>query len=249
LNIKDFIDMGAIGLVVIASIITLFSIIEPQKSSKKSASNTLNIKYLLTWSVIGVVVIALAIVWFFLKPLKSGKESVANTLSHQTLSEESQPVSKEIGWDELMPEGNRQDDILAKYQSRIDSLQDDSEESWQLYQAIEEEIANAPLNEKLNDQWIKLPGFIAPIELKGTLITEFLLVPYFGACIHVPPPPVNQIVLVKTAQGHGIKTDDAFQPVWVMGQISVQRKKTEVGEAGYRISEAIIAPYKNEFFF
>jgi hypothetical protein len=114
-----------------------------------------------------------------------------------------------------------------------------------LYQTIQKEMTKAPLNEKLNEQWIKLPGFIAPIKHKGTLITEFLLVPYFGACIHVPPPPVNQIVLVKTAQGHGIETNDAFKPVWVMGQIHVQRKKTEVGEAGYRISEATIAPYKN----
>jgi putative ABC transport system permease protein len=137
--------------------------------------------------------------------------------------------------------------LFAKYQSRIDSLQDDSEEAWQLYQTIQEEMANAPLNEKLNEQWIKLPGFIAPIKHKGTLITEFLLVPYFGACIHVPPPPVNQIVFVKTAQGHGIETYAAFQAFWVMGQISVQRKKTNVGEAGYRISEATIAPYENEF--
>jgi hypothetical protein len=207
----------------------------------------LNIKNLLIWSVIGVVVIALTTALFFLEPLKSSKESVANTLSHQTLSEESQPVPKEIDWDELMPEGYRPDDIFAKYQSRIDSLQDDSEEAWQLYQTIQEEMANAPLNEKLNEQWIKLPGFIAPIKHKGTLITEFLLVPYFGACIHVPPPPVNQIVFVKTAQGHGIETYAAFQAFWVMGQISVQRKKTNVGEAGYRISEATIAPDENEF--
>jgi hypothetical protein len=192
----------------------------------------LNIKNFLIWSVIGVVVIALTIALFFLE--KSGKESAANN----------QPVLKEIDWDELMPEGYKLDDIFAKYQSRIESLEDDSEEAWQLYQTIGEEMANAPLNEKLNDQWIKLPGFIAPIKHKGTLITEFLLVPYFGACIHVPPPPVNQIVFVKTAQGHGIETDDAFQPVWVMGQISVQRKKTEIGEAGYRISEATIAPYE-----
>jgi uncharacterized protein len=206
----------------------------------------LNIKDLLIWSVIGVVVIALTIALFFLEPLKSSKESVVNTFSHQTLSEESQPVPKEIDWDELIPEGYRQDNILAKYQSRIDSLQDNSEESWQLYQAIEEEMTNAPLNEKLNEQWIKLPGFIAPFKHKDTLITEFLLVPYFGACIHVPPPPTNQIVFVKTAQGHGIEIDDIFQPFWVMGQISVQRKKTDVGEAGYRISEATIASYEQE---
>jgi len=204
----------------------------------------LNIKNLLRWSVIGVVVIALTIALFFLAAKE--QQSVANIFSHQTLNKESQPVPKEIDWDELIPEGYRQDNILAKYQSRIDSLQDDSEEAWQLYQTIEEEMAKAPLNEKLNEQWIKLAGFIAPVKHKGTLITEFLLVPYFGACIHVPPPPVNQIVFVKTAQGHGIETNDAFQPVWVMGQINVQRKKTEVGEAGYRISEATLAPYKKK---
>jgi hypothetical protein len=87
----------------------------------------LNIKYLLIGSVIGVVVITLTMALFFLAAKE--QQSVANTFFHQTLGEKSQPVPKEIRWDALIPEGYRQDNILAKYQSRIDSLQDDSEES------------------------------------------------------------------------------------------------------------------------
>ena len=45
---------------------------------------------------------------------------------------------------------------------------------------------------------IKIPGFAVPLEGDDGFeyINEFLLVPYFGACIHVPPPPPNQVIHV-----------------------------------------------------
>ena len=90
---------------------------------------------------------------------------------------------------------------------------------------------------------VRIPGFIAPLNYADDTITEFLLVPYFGACIHVPPPPVNQTVMVTTAEGHGINIRDSSKPFWVMGKIVTEGTTTELAAAGYSIQEAIIEPY------
>jgi len=76
------------------------------------------------------------------------------------------------------------------------------------------------VNETLNEQQVRLAGYVLPLEMDGLKITEFLLVPYVGACIHEPVPPANQIVLVKFAQG--IEVDGRFTPVWVRGKMTTQ---------------------------
>lgn len=64
--------------------------------------------------------------------------------------------------------------------------------------AAKQDMPNAPVVKALDGQNIRLPGYIVPLEVSEEgRTTEFLLVPYFGACIHVPPPPSNQIVHVK----------------------------------------------------
>jgi len=76
------------------------------------------------------------------------------------------------------------------------------------------------VNENLNEQQVRLAGYVLPLEMDGLKITEFLLVPYVGACIHEPVPPANQIVLVKFAQG--IEVNGRFTPVWVQGKMITQ---------------------------
>ena len=69
-----------------------------------------------------------------------------------------------------------------------------------------------------------------------------LLVPYFGACIHVPPPSSNRIVYVKTVAGCPLK--ELFDPVWVTGEIRTEAHPNEVGDAGYTMQATIIEPYR-----
>ena len=88
--------------------------------------------------------------------------------------------------------------------------------------AAKRKHAMEAVNETLNEQQVRLAGYVLPLEMDGLKITEFLLVPYVGACIHEPVPPANQIVLVKFAQG--IEVDGRFTPVWVQGKMS-----TEIG--------------------
>lgn len=153
-------------------------------------------------------------------------------------------VYREIMWDGLIPLDFTADSIISKYQDELAKYEDGSSEATELYSKMQDEYNSAPVNEVLNEVEIRLPGFIAPLDYTDDLITEFLLVPYFGACIHVPPPPANQTVLVKTAEGHGIDIKDSNDPIWVMGKIVTEGTTTELAAAGYNIEEAVIEPYE-----
>jgi uncharacterized protein len=83
--------------------------------------------------------------------------------------------------------------------------------------AAKRKHAAEAVNETLNEQQVRLAGYVLPLEMDGLKVTEFLLVPYVGACIHEPVPPANQIVLVKFAQG--IEVNGQFAPVWVQGKM------------------------------
>ena len=76
------------------------------------------------------------------------------------------------------------------------------------------------LNTKLNGKEIKIAGYLLPLQFSEKGETEFLLVPYVGACIHAPTPPPNQIVFVETKQS--FKTEDLYTPVWVSGTLRTQ---------------------------
>lgn len=152
-------------------------------------------------------------------------------------------VYQQIMWEGLIPAEFSPDAIMAKYEPQLAKISDGSPEAAELYIIMQEEFNNAPANEALNETYIRIPGFIAPLEYTDNLITKFLLVPYFGACIHVPPPPANQTVLVETDEGYGIKPERSYNPFWVMGKLKVEGTATDLAQAGYSIQDAIIEPY------
>ncbi|GAA5189224.1 DUF3299 domain-containing protein [Ferrimonas gelatinilytica] len=94
---------------------------------------------------------------------------------------------------------------------------------------------------ELDGQTIKLPGFIVPLEGDETHVTEFLLVPYFGACVHVPPPPTNQLIYVKYEQG--LPIDIIWDAVWVTGKLSTNSYAIEEFSAGYSMEATLANPY------
>jgi hypothetical protein len=81
-----------------------------------------------------------------------------------------------------------------------------------------------------------------PLDFDATEIKEFLLVPYVGACIHVPPPPPNQLVYVKTAKGFRIKS--MFEPVYVTGKMTTTVAFTGLADAGYTLEAETVSPRK-----
>ena len=82
-------------------------------------------------------------------------------------------------------------------------------------------------NAKLNGKTIRIPGYLLPLEFEDKKVTEFLLVPWVGACIHTPPPPPNQIVHVKLEKGFDMG-DNMFTPVWVNGVMKAERNNPEL---------------------
>ena len=89
-------------------------------------------------------------------------------------------------------------------------------------------------NNKLDGETVKIPGFIVPLDHIGFGVTEFMLVPFVGACIHVPPPPPNQLVYVTTEEPWDAMT--LWEPVWVTGKIIVKAQTNIWAETGYQIS-------------
>ena len=102
----------------------------------------------------------------------------------------------------------------------------------------------------LDGRQVSMPGYALPLEYSGTKITEFLLVPWVGACIHTPPPPPNQIVYVKSESG--FENKGRFSPVVVKGEMSVKTAKKDLylvdGSAsidvGYTLRASAVEPYE-----
>lgn len=109
--------------------------------------------------------------------------------------------------------------------------------------AAKQDLPNAPVVKSLDGKNIRLPGYIVPLEVSEEgRTTEFLLVPYFGACIHVPPPPSNQIVHVKSEVG--VKLDELYQPYWIEGSLQVKASSSELADAGYQMNADKIYVYE-----
>lgn len=106
------------------------------------------------------------------------------------------------------------------------------------------------VNPLLNGQNVRLPGYLLPLEFSGKQVTEFLLVPWVGACIHTPPPPPNQIVHVKPEKP--VEIGGMFAPVWVTGQMTTGAIKKSLSlvdgsadiDVGYSLRASQVEPYK-----
>ena len=93
-----------------------------------------------------------------------------------------------------------------------------------------------------NGKLVQLSGFILPLEYDGSDVDIFLLVPYIGACIHVPPPPPNQLVLVTANQPYEFQ--GLFDPVTVTGMFGANTRSNELAIVGYALSADSIQPYQ-----
>lgn len=107
------------------------------------------------------------------------------------------------------------------------------------YDYVSGKTANAELT-SLNGKSVKVPGFMVPLEDYQKEVVDFLLVPTPQACVHVPPPPPNQMVLVKMQN----KTPSAYGPIWVHGILKIETKETIYGNSSFQIEGVTIEPYK-----
>lgn len=148
-----------------------------------------------------------------------------------------------VSWDDLIPPGFTVEEVVARYEDELDALEAGSPESEAIYQKMQEEIFSDDPNPGLDGQKIRLAGFVAPLTYEDEVVTEFLLVPSFGACIHVPPPPPNQTVLVTVDKADGLEPDEVWGAVWVEGTIKIDPATTDLAAASYTIVQGVSGVY------
>jgi len=150
--------------------------------------------------------------------------------------------SKPFNWDRLIPSKWLPDPALVKKYNNGE-IDDSDPRIIAMRIKMDEFYKLEPVNKILDGKHIKLPGFVVPLEGDGERVSEFLLVPYQGACIHVPPPPPNQVVYVRMKKGTAA-VRHLFEVVMVTGTMRVATVKSDVAEAGYTLYADKVVPYK-----
>ncbi len=95
---------------------------------------------------------------------------------------------------------------------------------------------------KLDGKLVRIPGFVVPLDDFQDEGAEFLLVPYYGACVHTPPPPPNQIVMVGMTGKKAIKLN-LFDAVWLSGRLKIASVESPYGTVGYQLEGLKVEPY------
>lgn len=147
-----------------------------------------------------------------------------------------------MDWDVLIP---KDWEPLRDFKSlNFNGMSDSDPRAIAALRKLQKAWKNAPLNPAIQNEKIVISGFIVPLDSSdSSTIEEFLLVPYFGACIHVPPPPSNQVIHVVPAQP--LKGFQMMDPVTVTGDLSPSRIDTPYGSAGYEMQAKTVAPYED----
>lgn len=146
---------------------------------------------------------------------------------------------EELPWDDLMPPD--WDPLKDLGVTDVGSISDGDPRAEVLMQKLRDILDKAPTRPELDGRKVRLPGYVVPLDgMLGGNLKEFLLVPYFGACIHSPPPPANQIILVRSNRSRNLETMDA---VWVNGTLRVARSDSRMGISGYALDAVSVEPY------
>lgn len=150
---------------------------------------------------------------------------------------------REVTWEALVPSDWDPMKSFTDMQA-LGELPDSDPRVQALYDRMRKVWDEAPTVPTMQGQDVKIPGFIVPLEGNEKALREFLLVPYFGACIHSPPPPANQIIHVRaTPPARGFKTMSA---VWVSGTLDLERNQSEMGVTGYSLKAIRVEKYREK---
>ncbi len=158
----------------------------------------------------------------------------------------------ELEWTDLLPEDDLQkmealpevsheggEGAGSAINKNFNASNDPSMKAWA------DVMSSAKVRTELNGRKVKLPGFVVPIEYDAEQnITAFFLVPYFGACIHVPPPPPNQIVYVSGAKN--LKADLIYNPFWIEGTLTTDVMSHDLANSAYSLKVDKISEYVYE---
>ena len=146
-----------------------------------------------------------------------------------------------IFWSFLVPPGWKAEDIYKGID--LSTMQDNDPRAALLLKDVQIKWNNAPVNAMLNGQKISISGYIVPLDGDYSQLKQFLLVPYFGACIHSPPPPSNQVIhIYALALNKPVEFNNMESPVTVSGMLEVVHSETAMGTAGYKMKADFLEP-------
>ena len=190
------------------------------------------------------------------RDLAPGGESLVDPLAHLT-GDQRLDVA-DVAWARAAERRGQISKVSPEYEIAVemaDALARDGLDVDALVAAYDEfltevEALKRRVDGDLHGETVRIPGYALPLEFSGVGVREFLLVPYFGACIHVPPPPPNQMVFVRLDRPFVMK--GLFEALWVTGRMSVERSTNALtymdGSAdlitGYTLDATGIEPYE-----
>lgn len=168
--------------------------------------------------------------------------AAANTSEFQT-----------IEWDVLLPQADLE--AFMSPPEYLGEMEDGSEDDQFLgglsaiAQGLDDEwnraLVSVNVVDEMNKKPVRIPGFIVPLQYdEDQRVTEFFLVPYFGACIHVPPPPPNQIIYMNAEEGFELV--NLYDPVWVSGILKTTLTENQMATSAYSMKAELIEPYELE---
>ena len=189
------------------------------------------------------------------------KESFALNRQLRAVPEDQQEAYREvaaelIASDKLASGVATEDELLPEERRALDALPSrrypEALAYWSRVKTVREALAaqSGAVDPALDGTRVRIPGYVLPLEFDGTSVKEFLLVPYVGACIHVPPPPPNQMVFV-TARA-SFEAEGLFAPVWVEGTLSTRGGAYDLTlvdgtgsvDVGYALVATEVEPYR-----
>ena len=195
--------------------------------------------------------IVMACLWM-LSITVAGANAAADS-ADAVLNDTDNLVFETIEWPDLMPpevlaillnppeyiaeieDGSAEDQISSQMKSAVAQSEED---------AYQQALVSTDVNENLDGAMIRIPGFVVPLEFdEEQTISQFFLVPYFGACLHMPPPPPNQIILVNAPKG--IQMSALYDPFWIEGQLSTSFQENDMATSAYAMQLQRIEPYSN----
>ncbi len=149
-----------------------------------------------------------------------------------------------LTWEELMPEGE-EERLAEMYQMQMAQMYSGPGGGIEEGSAADKGVQIGTFNvvKELDGQTVRLPGYSVPFSFAAKAeVSEFLLVPYFGACLHNPPPPPNQTVYIKLDKPMPLK--DIAQAVWIEGVITTKRQNSDLADTAYTINATLVEDYE-----
>jgi hypothetical protein len=146
---------------------------------------------------------------------------------------------EDITWDMLLPEGWSVEKLMDSL--NLYAMGDNDPRAREALKKLREMWDKAPANPKFDNRRVSIAGFVVPLDGEREKTREFLLVPYFGACIHAPAPPANQVIHVKVKAGNTVTLSPASL---ISGTIRTVRSDTKMAVTGYEMTIDKAEPFK-----